>query len=135
MRKNIKSMINISMYTVFILWSIVTFLIIFKDMDGGLAIKLVIGYVIYLFLLVGYMLLSTIINIKKLKFSEIKKRFIKFIILFMFFALSNYTFDYFFRPEKVDLFRQISIAFSVALGFSFLDLAFINNKKGQDDYV
>ena len=60
---------------------------------------------------------------------KIVKRMIIFIIIFVILGTSNYFFDFVFRPSKVDLLRELSIAFGLAFGISFTDIIFFKKSK------
>ena len=123
--KNVKSENIIKlMYIVFIIWSVTTIVVISKNIDSKIAIIIVIGYIVYLFVMVFYLIIKTLMNIRSLKLREIRNRFIKFIAMAIFFGGTNCIIDYFFRPEKFDVLRAFSISISLALSICFLDLAF-----------
>ncbi|WP_238883723.1 hypothetical protein [Clostridium sp. YIM B02551] len=123
--KNIKSENIIKlMYIVFIIWSVATIVVISKNIESKSAIISVIGYAIYLFVMVFYLIIKTLMNIRSLKLREIRKRFIKFLLMAVIFGGTSCSIDYFFRPEKFDVFRSFSISISLALGICFVDLAF-----------
>jgi len=50
-------------------------------------------------------------------------------LFFTFFGSLNYGYDYFFRPSKIDLLREFSIAFGSAFGLSFIDVTFLKKKE------
>lgn len=89
-----------------------------------------IGYIILTFFLILYIPFITIINARKLKWNDIRKRIVKLILLFVAFAALNYSFDYIFRHSNIDLFRDFSIALGLAFGISFVDVSFL--KKNND---
>ena len=61
--------------------------------------------------------------------NKINRRMILFIIIFIVFGTSNYFFDYVFRPSKVDLLREFSIAFGLAFGISYANVIFFKKRK------
>jgi hypothetical protein len=116
------------MYIVFIIWSLITIGVISKNIDSKITIIIVIGYIVYLFVMVFYLIIKTLINIKSLKLREIRKRFIKFILMVVIFGGTACTIDYFFIPEKFDILRSFSLSISLALGICFFDLAYTKKK-------
>ncbi|MBL4930358.1 hypothetical protein [Clostridium paridis] len=123
--KNIKSENIIKlMYIVFIIWSVATIVVISKNIESKSAIIIVIGYSVYLFVMVFYLIIKTLMNIRSLKLREIRKRFIKFIVMAVILGGTSCAIDYFFRPEKFDSFRSFSISISLTLGICFFDIAF-----------
>ena len=115
--------IKVFMYISFMLGAIVTTFIIYKNINNEFADKFVIGYLIIVFLLVPlYFLFISILNMRRLNGVEIRKRFLKFIGLFILYSVSILVLDYFFRPSKIDYLRTFSISLSVSYGMSFYDL-------------
>lgn len=116
-------------YTLFIIGTIVSVFIVYKDVQSNIAIKFVIAYVIFTFFCLLYFSLITLIKLRKLKWSQIKKRLIIFIKIFIFFSALNFIFDYFFRHSKIDLFRELSIPLGLAFGTAFFDVIFKRKQK------
>ncbi|MFD3157979.1 hypothetical protein ACFIJ5_14075 [Haloimpatiens sp. FM7330] len=116
------------LYILFIIGTIISLFIAFKDINNIIALNFVKGYVIFTFFMFIYIPLITVINLKKLKWIKVKKRLLKLIILFVLFGASNYIFDYAFRPSKIDLFRESSIAFGLSFGITFVDITFLKKK-------
>lgn len=108
----------------FIIGTIIVFFIIYKDIDNGITLKFLRGYMILTFFVLIYFPIITIINLRKLKWVKIRRRFLKFLFLFLLFGALNYIFDYILRPTKIDLLREFSIAFGSAFGISFIDITF-----------
>lgn len=99
------------------------------DIDNRIIFKLGIAYVLLAFFLLLYIPFITILNLRKLKWIEIRKRLIKCIALFAQFAILNYVLDYIFRPSKIDLFRVCTNALSLAFGLTFIDVIFFKKKE------
>ncbi|SMB85199.1 hypothetical protein SAMN00017405_1617 [Desulfonispora thiosulfatigenes DSM 11270] len=76
-----------------------------------------------------YVPFVTILNSRRLKWIEIRKRLLKFIALFAMFGVVNYVFDYVFRPSNIDLFRAFSNALGLSFGISFVDVIFLKKKN------
>ncbi|MFZ5967700.1 MAG: hypothetical protein ACOYVK_11090 [Bacillota bacterium] len=114
------------LYILFIIGTVISLFIVYKDIDSSIAYKFLMGYLFLAFFLLLYVPFITILNSRKLKWIEIKKRLLKFIALFILFAALNCVFDYVFRPLKIDLFREISIALGLAFGISFIDVTLVN---------
>lgn len=115
--------IKIFMYILFILGAIATTFIIYKNINNEFADKFVIGYLIIVLLLAPlYFLFISILNMRRLSGAEIRKRFLKFICMFILYSVSILVLDYFFRPSKIDFLRTCSISLGVSYGMSFYDL-------------
>lgn len=129
MKNNSLAFLTKTIFALFFIGTIISLFIVYKDIDNSIAVKFVIGYAIFALLLLIYVPIITVINSKRLKWVEIRKRIFKFILLFAFFGALHYGFDYFFRPEKMDLLRQFSTAFGLAFGMSFIDVTLLKREE------
>jgi amino acid transporter len=116
-------------YLLFIIGTIVTLLIVFGSIDNSISAYFLGGYAFFAVIIVLYTIFGTILNLRKLKWVEIRKRLLKFIIYFILFGVINFIFDYFFRPTNIDLFREFSTPFGFALAVSFYDIIAFSKKK------
>lgn len=128
MRKDVSLIFTRILYTLFIIGTIISLIIVYKDIDSRVAFRFLTGYLFFTVFLLLYVPFITFLNLKKLKWVEVRKRLLKFIALLILFSVSNYIFDYFFRPANMDLFRAFSIALGLAFGISFIDVTFLNKK-------
>lgn len=103
----------------------------YSHAKGSIASKIGMCYFWVIIIMFIYIPIVTILNSTKLKWSEIRGRLLRLIAIFIIFGALNYFFDYFFRPSKVNLFREFSIAFGVAFGMTFVDVIFLKNKKNN----
>lgn len=111
------------MYILFSLGAIITIFIIYKNINNEFANKFVIGYLIIIFVLAPlYFLFISILNMRKLKWIEIKKRLLKFVGLFVQYSVLILVLNYFFRPSEMNFLRTFSISLGVSYGMSFYDL-------------
>ncbi|AKA68176.1 hypothetical protein [Clostridium scatologenes] len=122
MKKDILSVLTKILYIVFIIETIILMWIVYNHIAGKIALYFGISYIFLTLFLIVYVPIVTIFNLKKLKWSYVRKRFFSFFILFVVFGALNYTFDYIFRPSSINLFRNISIALGLAFGISFSDV-------------
>lgn len=129
MKKSILFVVTRIFYMLFIIATIITLFIVYKCIDNSIAFKFLIGYFFLSFLFLLYVLFITILNSRKLKWVEIRKRLYKFIALFILFGALNYGFDYVFRPSNIDLFREFSTALGLAFSTSFTDVIFFKKKE------
>lgn len=129
MKKDISSFFTKIIYLLFIIGTIITMSILYKNIKNKVAIGFVIVYVIFTFLFLFYIIFIAILNSRKLKWLEIRGRIFKLIISFILLWVLSYGFDYFFRPSKIDLLREGSIAFGLSFGIYFTDIIFLKNNK------
>ena len=129
MKKNAVLVLTSTLCTIYITGTIISLFIAYKDIDSSLAFKFMMGYLFFTFFMLLYIPFVTILNSRKLRWIEIRKRLFKFIASFVLLGVVNYIFDYFFRPSNIDLFRAFSIALGLAFGISFIDVIFLKKEK------
>lgn len=129
MKKNRVLIFTRILYILFAIGTISLLWMAYKDIDSRMAFKFGIGYLFLTFFLLLYIPFITILNLRTLKWIEIRKRLSKFIALFTLFGTLNYTFDYVFRVSKIDLFREFSNALGLAFGISFIDVTLLKIKR------
>lgn len=125
MNKTKYSLLTKIIYFLFTLGTIISIFIVYKDVKTTIAIRFVIGYVIFTFLFLFYIGIVAVLNSRKLQKDEIRKRVIKFITSFISLSILGLTFDYIFRPTNIDLIRSFSIAFGLAFGVAFTEVIFL----------
>lgn len=92
-----------------------------KDRDYPWTIEFIIGYLALLFVISIYLIYATISNIRKLRWVQIKKRIIRFFVLFVSFWIINIVLDYLFKTQ-IDIFGKIPIPLGMALGMAFIPI-------------
>lgn len=117
------------LYVLFIIWTIISLFIVYKNIDSSIAFKFLIGYLFFTFFMILYVPFITILNSRKLKWVEIRKKLFRFLALFILYGALNFVIDYIFRPSKIDLFREFSVALGLAFGSSFTDITFLKKKE------
>ncbi|WP_083236860.1 hypothetical protein [Desulfosporosinus sp. BG] len=115
-------MLKAIIYILFSLGAIITIFILHESIDDKFAFKFVIGYLSIVSLSALYFLFIAILNIRKLKWVEMRKRLLKFIGMFASSSVLIIVLDYFFRPSKIDFIRVLSISLGSSFGMSFYDL-------------
>jgi len=75
------SKLNKTLYAMGVIGLIITLFIVYKNTKNVFAVRFVIGYVIFIFLLAFYFLSVTILRMRKLKWVELRKRILKFVRL------------------------------------------------------
>jgi hypothetical protein len=129
MKKNKVLVFTKILCILFIIGTIISLVIVYKDISGSSAFKFLMGYLFLTFFLLLYIPFIIILNSRKLKWVDVRKRLFKFIALCVLFGGLNYGLDYVFRPSNIDLFREFSIALGLAFGASFIDIAFLKKKE------
>ncbi|KAA0955406.1 hypothetical protein FQ087_12350 [Sporosarcina sp. ANT_H38] len=127
MKKNILTYI---IYALLAVGTITTLFIVYKDIDSSYSLAFVIGYIIFLFLSAFYFMIAVIINVRKLKWIEIRKRLYKFIAYFVLLSGFPYIADYIFKSLEFDLYNIVTISLGLSFGIVFLDLVFYKEKNG-----
>ena len=122
--------VNLSrvLLVLFVIGTIVSLCIVIGNISNGVSFYFLMGYLLLAILLTIYIPIVTVLNSRSLTWVQIRGRLLKFITFFIVFGMTNYLFDYFFRPEKVDLLRELSISLGLAFGISFFDVAFLKKK-------
>jgi hypothetical protein len=129
MKKNTVLLFTRILYVLFAMATILSIFIVYTDIDKRIAFRFLIGYLFFAFFMLLYVPLITVLNLRKFKWIDIRKRVFRFIALFILFGASNYILDCFFRPSKINLYRAFFNALGFAFGISFFDATFFNNKK------
>lgn len=117
-------------YALLLVGLIITIFIVYKDTSDSspFAIKFVIGYMIFLVLFCLYSFFTITLKLRHLKSVEIRKRLYKFTGYFIGFLVVNVVVDHFFKPT-INVLNDVSIAFGLSFGISFLDLIFLEKKQ------
>ncbi|ALC89084.1 hypothetical protein AM500_04210 [Bacillus sp. FJAT-18017] len=121
---NTRFYLNIFLYFIFVLSTLAVFFIIYKNIDTPFAADMVLGYVIFLFAFAMYLTITAALQLRKTPKTELRKRTIKFALLFILFFAANSIFDLLFKPESSGLIGNIFPALGFALGLTFLDTVF-----------
>ncbi|SFB02178.1 hypothetical protein [Clostridium frigidicarnis] len=129
MKKHISLFLTKTIYFLFLICTIIALFIVYKNIKGTFAIGFVIGYAIFAILFILYIAIVAILNAQKVKWHYIKGRAYKFIIFFIILVALGYTTNFLFRPEKIDLFKNLSIAFGLSFAMCFTDIIFLNKKE------
>ncbi len=129
MQKNTLLIFTRIFYIIFMIGTIITMFIVYKNIDSRFAFKFLMSYLFLAFFLILYVPFITILNSRKLKWPEIRKRLFRFISLFIIFGTLNYSIDYVFRHSNINLFREFSTAIGLAFGISFIDVTFLKSKE------
>ena len=117
------------LYIIFIIGTIIICFLSYMNIKCNIPMPFIIGYLVLTLFLVIYTFIMTILNLRKLRWVEIRKRIFKFIILFVSFGILNVIFDYFFRHSNIDLFKEFSTSLGLIFALSFVDITFLKKKE------
>lgn len=115
--------ILIALYGVFIISTITTLFIVYKDIDQTWSYYFLISYIIFLICFVGIFFVSILINLKKSTASNFKKRLIQFSLYFIILSTISFVISYLGITE-FSLTDTFVTALGLSLGIAFFDLAF-----------
>lgn len=116
-------------YLLFLVFTALALLIIYKDIDSPYTFYLLIAYAVYLIGILVYFIVATVWKARYLSKSELLKRLGIFIGFFCMFFLVSLVIDLFVKNIPLDFYSLIPIPLGMALGLSFFDLFFQNLKK------
>lgn len=126
-----RNSLNLIIFGLLIVGGIVTFFIVYKDIDHSFSSKFVVGYIFFMFLYVLYFTILVIFNISKLKWVDLRKRLIKFVAYFVLLFGVSYLVGLIYKP--IELNRMIAMSLQLSFIFVFIDLLF-NEKKTNNGY-
>ena len=127
MIKNILSKLIIFLETIFFISTIVLMFIIYKKIESSLVDKFILIYIILLVLCSLSLIIIAIMNIKTLRWDDIRRRLSRFIIIFISFTALSFILSYIFN---IDLWSKFSVTLGSSIGITFYDLMFI--RKNED---
>jgi amino acid transporter len=123
-----KDILTYIIFALVVVGKIIVLFIVNKNIDNNFSFYFVIGYVIFLLLSLLYFIIATVINLRKLKWFDIRKRLFRFVTLFILFSVTTYILKYMFRPSDIDVY-DFGTPLGLALGLSFFDLMFSEEKE------
>ena len=129
MKKNKRLLFTKVLYGLFLSATIVTFFIIYKNIDNAISFKILVGYLFLTFFMLIYVPFTALVNIRNFKWVYIRKRIFKFITVFILLSTLNYFFGYVMRSSKIDLFNVFSTSFGISFGIAFSEIIFFEDKN------
>jgi hypothetical protein len=99
------------------------------EVDNSFSFGFILSYVFFIILASLYLIITFIINIKNIKWCNLRKRLFKFIGLSISFSATIYIFNYIFQPSEIDIY-DFGTPLAVAFSLTFFDLMFFKNKEG-----
>lgn len=116
-------------YILVIIGAVISMTIIYNDSISDSAYYFLMGFMLFVFLMLVHTVVTTFINMRKLSWDEAKKTSIKFLCLFILFSVLNFSADYVFRSVRTFSIYDFSTSFGLAFGLSFLDVTFLDKEK------
>lgn len=129
MKKRTNLTLTEILYMVFGIGTVISFFIVYKDIDSRLTFGFLAGYIIYTFFLLIYIPLDAILKLRKYKWIEVRRRLLKFILLFTLFSTLNYVISYFSKSLEVDPYWIFFSALGLSFGISFSDVGLSKGKN------
>ena len=123
------------LYVLFAAGTAVSMVIVYSDAGGSMANNFIFGYVFLAFFMLLYIPIVTIMNSRKLKWTEIRRKILRFAALFILFSILNFGFGYLIRPSDIDALRIFSNAFGVSFGVAFIDVLFLRKTESLVESV
>ncbi len=112
---------SIAYLVTFSICTILTILIVYKDVNHPFATAIVGGYAIFLIASLFYFLFAILWKARKLPRPELKRRARQFILYFVIFFCLSFLINF----GDPNFYKSISIAIGMSLGLSFFDLVFL----------
>jgi len=128
LKKSISTKLIITIYSLFIVGTIITAFIVYKDIDHPFTYRFLIGYVIFMLLLFCYFIILAVMNIGKLKWHELRKRLVKFVGYFILLSALNYVISYGFKSAEISYYKLLSVPLGLSLGWAFFDIIFLRKR-------
>lgn len=130
MKKNKTLLFTKIVYSLFLIGTIITCIIVYNNIDNNVALKFVIGYALFAVFMLLYVPTITLLNARNLKWDYLKKVLKEFIFFFAIIFLLNCAFDYIFKNSNIDILDACTHALGSSFGAAFIDVTFF--KKGKE---
>ncbi|PLT28460.1 hypothetical protein CUU66_18315 [Peribacillus deserti] len=115
-------------YTSVFIGTIIMLFIVYKDINNDFAFAFIIGFLIILLLSFIYFIVLVLYNMRKLKWLEIRKRVIKFVIYFIVISACTYLLKYIFQHSKIDIY-DFGTPLGISVSLAFFDLIFSKEER------
>lgn len=117
-----------SLFVLFIICTIVSFIIVYNNIDSRIAFNFLIAYLALSFFMLVYIPTMIIVKSRNLTWIDVRKRIVKLCVVFITFSSSSYIFDLVFRSSNIDLVRNLTIALGLSVGLLFIDIILLKKK-------
>ena len=123
--KNKRLLLTKALYSLTIVWTIITCIIVYNNIDNNMASKFVIGYALFVLLMLIYVPIITLFNAKTLKWIILKKILKQFIFLFALSFLLRCAFNYIFKNSNINILDAITHSLALAFSIAFINVTFL----------
>lgn len=129
MEKKVGEKIIVIFSILFIIGTVILIWMMNKDMKGKFVGKFVVIYLYVLFLLITAILCTTLFRLKNLKLADIKKIIFRGFCIFFLYGILGCIFGYFFKGNKLDLYKNFYRGIPVVLGICAFEIILFKKKR------
>ena len=127
-RNNLVTLSRI-LFLIFIFWTLLTLLIVGRDLAGKLAYYTVIAYVVYAFLILVYVLGFSTYSFLKLSKDKQKERLKLFLGSIVLIFILEVVLTLVIRKTQMDYMKSFAYSLVLSFAFSFGDLLLVKEKN------
>jgi hypothetical protein len=117
--KNKLSVFHGIIYTILIIATIITAVIVYTDITNPFAVNFVVGYAVLIIIAGIYFLSYTILKMRKFKWIQIRRLLVRFLFAFILFWASSLLIIYLIKGE-VNVSEKMFVPLGAAFGITFL---------------
>lgn len=119
------------LFVLFGIGTVISLAIVYMDSNSDIAYKFVLSYGFLAFFMILYIPIITVVNSRKVKWKEIRKRLFIFILLLILSVPVSYGLDYIQNPLEAKFFQRIPQNIGFTFIISFFDIVFLKDKKEE----
>ncbi|MDZ5255224.1 hypothetical protein [Clostridium sp. LIBA-8841] len=127
-KRNIRTL-DALVYFLFVLMTMVTLFIIYKDVPSRSALTFVTAYAILAILIPFYILIRVLFTVKQFTFEEVKKEGFKFVIFFICIMMLGLIGNFILPLPDLRLSKILPSSLAFAFGITCFDIAFSKRTK------
>ncbi|ELC8443801.1 hypothetical protein QYB59_002880 [Clostridium perfringens] len=127
-KRNIRTL-DALVYFLFVLMTIVTLFIIYKDVPSRSALTFVTAYAILAILIPFYILIRVLFTVKQFTFEEVKKEGVKFIVFFICIMMLGLIGNFMLSLPNLKFSKMLPPSLAFAFGITCFDIVFSKRAK------
>lgn len=127
-KRNVRTLDGI-IYSLFIMMTIATLFVIYRDIPSKATLNFVTAYAIFAIIIPLYILIRVLCTVKHFTFSDVKKEGVKFFILFVGLLILRFIGDLFLPLPDLRLSRTLPSSLIFAFGITCFDIALSKRPK------